>query len=98
MTENKGTGYTAAICLGATIVEGQLCDVFVAENDAEGNMGNNVVMPTQEITVRVIDDDRFLDAPPLADAVLAANGWTRTEDWEEADDVMYAQVEMMPGE
>lgn len=95
MTENEGTTYTAAICIDASLVEGYLCDVSVAEEDTEGNMGPNVVMPAQEIPVSVFDETRHGDAPPLADALLKENGWQRTGNWMATSDVMYASVEMV---
>lgn len=100
------TTYTAAIGTHASVVEGDFCDVTVAENvrvgyheDRDGNeiadyaMGTTVVMPAQETTVRTDEEDPWGRLANEAAEILAANGWRLTGTWELSDNAAYAPVE-----
>lgn len=95
----------AAIATASDVVAGDYCDVSVAEAeihtyrvDDDGNetpeyaMGPNVVMDAVETDVRTDDEDSHTKIEGAAEAILAANGWTRTGPWELADNAAYAPV------
>jgi prevent-host-death family protein len=99
--------YTAAIGLASSVVAGDHCDLSIAENDVVGYrddenggevpeyaMGNKVVLDPIETAVRTDDEDVAGKVYAAADEVLAANGWRRTGDWDDAaGDAAYAPVE-----
>ena len=96
--------YTAAVCFDSGYVEGDFCDLTIAEDvirsydvDEDGTetprreMGDTIVLETVELPIRTDDEDGKLE--PAADEALASNGWRRTEEWFSAGYVMYAPVE-----
>lgn len=100
------TTYTAAIATAADCVAGDYCDLQVLENEitgyridgdgdevAEYGMTDREALPCVELDVRVDDDDKLAKVENSADEILAANGWTRTEDWTVTDNALYALVE-----
>lgn len=98
------TTYTAALATASDVVANGLCDVSVVENEVityrQGSDGydipvygmtSTVALDAVETTVRT-DADSYGDAETEADDILAANGWTRTGDWEPSDNAYYAPV------
>lgn len=104
--EQEKITYTAAITTAASDVTGDFCDVTVIENvihgyttDGEGNevpdygLSDTLAMRATELPIRTDDDDVLGKVEDAAEAVLTANGWRITGEWDVADNALYASAE-----
>ena len=67
--------------------------------DGSGNetteyvMSDRIVLGPIDTDVRIDDPSKLTKVEDAADAVLAANGWSRTGQWEATDNARFAAVE-----
>lgn len=103
MPDNESRTYAAALCNVADCLPHGMCDVAVYETEITGYRvdGDGADVPDYGLTDRAAMAAVDTDVPVAgdqaglaerADAVLAANGWTRTGDWEPSQNAYYADV------
>lgn len=72
-------------------MRGEHCDVLVSRQEDDGPAPENELWIDTD--VRTDDEDAYGNAIKASVAILAANGWTVTGEWEYTGDAIEATVE-----